>query len=132
LDFRQHRTDLRARQPRATCAEHGVVASGFAAARAGGRSTLMMERLILLLAQQMSVSAAARLLHSIDQRLGRVLDYHVTATHRGKNWSKLRRVMVDETTARRGRRYVTNVIDAESTHLMMAGAGKVSYPLLRE
>ena len=67
----------------------------------------------------MSVSAAARLLRTTDHRLWRVIDHYVTAAHRDKDWSKVRRILVDETSARRGRRYVTNVIDAESTDLLM-------------
>ena len=88
-------------------------------ARVGSGFTLMMEGMILLLAQQMSVSAAARLLRTTDHRLWRVIDHYVTAAHRDKDWSKVRRILVDETSARRGRRYVTNVIDAESTDLLM-------------
>ena len=119
LDFWQHRTDLRARVPRVTCAEHGVLQVEVPWARAGSGFTLMMEGMILLLAQQMSVSAAARLLRTTDHRLWRVIDHYVTAAHRDKDWSKVRRILVDETSARRGRRYVTNVIDAESTDLLM-------------
>jgi len=119
LDFWQHRTDLRARVPRVTCAEHGVLQVEVHWARAGSGFTLMMEGMILLLAQQMSVSAAARLLRTTDHRLWRVIDHYVTAAHQDKDWSKVRRILVDETSARRGRRYVTNVIDAESTDLLM-------------
>jgi transposase len=119
LDFWQHRTDLRARVPRVTCAEHGVLQVEVPWARAGSGFTLMMEGMILLLAQQMSVSAAARLLRTTDHRLWRVIDHYVTAAHRDKDWSKVQRILVDETSARRGRRYVTNVIDAESTDLLM-------------
>ena len=119
LDFWQHRTDLRARVPRVTCAEHGVLQVEVPWARAGSGFTLMMEGMILLLAQQMSVSAAARLLRTTDHRLWRVIDHYVMAAHRDKDWSKVRRILVDETSARRGRRYVTNVIDAESTDLLM-------------
>ena len=119
LDFWQHRTDLRARVPRVTCAEHGVLQVEVPWARAGSGFTLMMEGMILLLAQQMSVSAAARLLRTTDHRLWRVIGHYVTAAHRDKDWSKVRRILVDETSARRGRRYVTNVIDAESSDLLM-------------
>ena len=139
LDFWQHRTDLRARVPRVTCAEHGVLQVEVPWAQAGSGFTLMMEGMILLLAQQMSVSAAARLLRTTDHRLWRVIDHYVMAAHRDKDWSKVRRILVDEptrsgdglpqaarrasvarqTSARRGRRYVTNVIDAESTDLLM-------------
>ena len=69
LDFCQHRTDLRARVARVSCAEHGVLQVEVPWARAGSGFTLMMEGLILLLAQLMSVSAAARLLCTTDHRL---------------------------------------------------------------
>ena len=57
LDFWQHRTDLRVRVPRMSCAKHGVLQVEVPRARAGSGFTLMMEGMILLLAQQMSVSA---------------------------------------------------------------------------
>lgn len=129
LDFWQHRTDLRARVPRVSCAEHGVLQVEVPWARAGSGFTLMMEGLILLLAQQMSVSAAARLLRTTDQRLWRVIDHYVMAAHRDKDWSKVRRILVDETSARRGRRYVTNVIDAESSDLLMMAKDRGSEAL---
>ena len=81
----------------------------------------MMEGMILLLAQQMSVSAAARLLRSTDCRLWRVIDHCVMAAHRDKEQSKVRRILVDETSARRSWRYITNVIDAESADLRDVG-----------
>jgi transposase len=113
LDFCQHRTDL---QARVTCAEHGVSQVEVRWARAGSGFTLLMDGMILLLAQQMSVSAAARL-RAKDHRLWRVIDQYVTAAHWDKDWSKVRRILFDETSDRRGRRYRTNVIDAESSNL---------------
>jgi len=124
LDFLQHRTDLRA-----SCAEHGVLQVEAPWARAGSGFTLMMEGLILLLAQQMSMSATARLLRTTDQWLWRVIDHYVMAAHRAKDWSKMRRILVDETSARRGRRYVTSVIDAESADLLMMAKDRGSEAL---
>ena len=64
-----NRTDLRVRVLRVSCAEHGVLQVELPWAWAGSGFTLMMEGLILLLAQLMSVSAAARLLCTTDHRL---------------------------------------------------------------
>lgn len=119
LDFWQHRTRLQARVPRVSCSEHGVLQTEVPWARAGSGFTLMMEGMILLLAEQMSVAAAARLLRTTDKRLWRVIDHYVMAAHRGKDWSKVQKILVDETSSRRGHRYVTNVIDAESKDLLM-------------
>lgn len=90
LDFWQHRTDLRARVPRVTCAEHGVQQVEVPWARAGSGFTLMMEAMILLLVRRMSVSTSARLLRTTVQRLWRVIDHYVMDAHRDKNWSKAR------------------------------------------
>jgi transposase len=114
LDFWQHRTELIARVPRTHCEEHGILQAAVPWARPGSGFTLMMEAMILLLGQQMSVSAAARHLGESDKRLWRVLEHYVMEAHAAKDWSAVRRLMIDETSARKGQRYVTVVLDAES------------------
>ena len=93
-------------------------------ARPGSGFTLMMEAVILLLGQQMSVSAAARHLGESDKRLWRVLEHYVMEAHLAKDWSQLRRLMIDETSARKGHRYVTVVLDAESHDLLFMVEGR--------
>jgi hypothetical protein len=56
MDFWQHRTELISRVPRSQCQEDGILQ----AAGPSSGFTLMMEVMILLLGQQMSVSAVAR------------------------------------------------------------------------
>jgi len=58
-DFCQHRTELIARVPRTFCPEHGVLLTGVPWAREGSGFTLMMEAVVFVLCQQMSVSAVA-------------------------------------------------------------------------
>ena len=118
LDFWQHRTELIARVPRTHCQEHGILQAAVPWARPGSGFTLMMEAVILLLGQQMSVSAAARHLGESDKRLWRV------EAHLAKDWSQLRRLMIDETSARKGHRYVTVVLDAESHDLLLMVEGR--------
>jgi len=119
LDFWQHRTELSARVPRTECEEHGVLQVETPWARPGSGFTLMMEAMILLLCQQGSVSAAARHLGERDKRLWRVLDHYVMEAHAARDWSGVRRIMVDETSARKGQRYVTVVLDADSHDLLL-------------
>ena len=52
----------------------------------------MMEAMILLLGQQMSVSATARHLGESDKRLWRVLEHYVMEAHAAKDWSQVRRL----------------------------------------
>lgn len=124
LDFWQHRTELIARVPRIRCEEHGVLQTPVPWARPGSGFTLMMEGMILLLCQQMSVTAAAAHLGESDTRLWRVLDHYVMAAHAAADWSGVRRLMIDETSARRGHRYVTVVLDADTRALLLMVEGR--------
>jgi transposase len=124
LNFWQHETILIARTPRTKCDEHGVLLAEVPWARSGSGFTLMMEAMILLLCQQMPVSAAARHLGETDKRLWRVLDHYVTTAHAAKDWSAVRRVMVDETSTKKGHNYATNFMDADTKELLFTVAGK--------
>src|SRR5882757_9871776 len=130
LDFWQHRTELTARVPRIKCEEHGVLQAQVPWARPGSGFTLMMEAIILLLCQEMTVSAAADHLGEHDTRLWRVLDHYVMEAHRRKDWAEVTRLMVDETSARRGHRYVTVVLDADSRDLLWMVEGRSSQALV--
>lgn len=124
MDFWQHETTLIARTPRTKCDEHGVLLAEVPWARAGSGFTLMMEAMILLLCQQMPVSAAARHLGETDKRLWRVLDHYVSQAHAAKDWSGVRRVMMDETSTKKGHNYATNFMDADSKELLFTVEGK--------
>jgi transposase len=86
--------------------------------------TLMMEALVMLLSAQMPVDAMADLIDEHDTRLWRVLIHYVEQAHAKNDWSTVRRIAVDETSARRGRRYVTNVLDDENSRLLLMVEGR--------
>lgn len=46
------------------------------------------------------------------------------AAQAGRDWSGLKRLLVDETSARRGHRYVTNFVDADTGELLFMTQGK--------
>jgi transposase len=48
----------------------------------------------------------------------------VEQAHAKSDWSAVRRIAVDETSARRGRHYVTNVLDAENSRLLQMVEGR--------
>lgn len=129
MDFWQHRTELIARVPRSRCEDHGVLVVDVPWARSGSGFTLMMEAVVLLLCQEMSVSAAAEHLGEHDTRLWRVLEHYVMEAHAAKSWKSVRRILVDETSARRGHRYVTTVVDADSRELLFLCEGRESQAL---
>jgi len=124
LDFWQHQTILTARVPRTKCDEHGVLQAQVPWAREGSGFTLMMEATIVLLCQQMPVSEAASYLGEQDTRLWRILRFHVEQAQKARDWSGVRRIQIDETSAKRGHRYVTNVVDADTRELLLMVEGR--------
>jgi len=78
----------------------------------------------------MSVSAAAKHFGEHDTRLWRVLGHYVSQAHEGADWSQVRRIMVDETSRRKGHDYVTAIVDAESRDLLLIVEGRESLRLL--
>jgi hypothetical protein len=58
-----------------------------------------------------ALDAMANLLGDRDTRLWRVLMHYVEQAHAKSDWSAVRRIAVDETSARRGHRYVTDVLN---------------------
>lgn len=124
LNFWQHRTELNARVPRTCCKEHGVLQSEVPWARSGSGFTLMSEAMILLLCKEMSVSAASKQFGETDKRLWRVIDHYVTEAHAAKDWSGVRRIMIDETSAKKGHRYLTNILDADNHELLLMVEGR--------
>jgi len=124
LDFWQHRTELSARVPRICCEEHGVLQVEVPWGRAGSGFTLMMEAMILLLARQMSFQAAAAQLGESDHRVFRVAEHYVEEAWRAADWSKVRRLLIDEVSTEKGHKYATNFMDAEGKRLLFTTPGK--------
>jgi transposase len=124
LDFFQYRCELVAKIPRTWCPKDGVHQVQVPWAREGSGFTLLMEALMMLLSAEMPVDAMADLLDEHDTRLWRVLIHYVEQAHAKSNWSAVRRIAVDETSARRGHRYVTNVLDAENSNLLLMVEGR--------
>ena len=124
MNFFQYRCELVAKVPRTWCRTDGVHQIHVPWAREGSGFTLMMEALVMLLSAEMPVDAMADLIDEHDTRLWRVLMHYVEQAHAKSDWSTVRRIAVDETSARRGRRYVTNVLDDENSRLLLMVEGR--------
>jgi transposase len=126
LNFFQYHCELVAKVPRVWCRHHGVHQVGVPWAREGSGFTLLMEALALLLCAEMPVEGVADLLGETDTRLWRVLIHYVEAAHGRSDWSQVRQIAVDETSARRGHRYVTNILDCDHAALLWMVEGRSS------
>jgi hypothetical protein len=97
------------------------------AVRQAGRQrffALLFEALVMLLCREMPMAEVADTLGEHDTRLWRVAAHYVEAAHAKSCWAKVRRISVDETSARRGHRYVTKVLDTETHDLLLMVEGR--------
>lgn len=124
LNFWQYETELNARVPRTDCSRCGVRQVEVPWARPDSGFTLLFEAWALLLAREMAVREAAETLGIHDTRLWRVLTHYIDKAHAGADWSEVVRVGVDETSRRKGHRYVTCFVDLESGRLLYMTEGR--------
>jgi transposase len=124
LDFFQYRTELVARVPRVKTPEGQVLQVEVPWARPGSGFTLLFEAMAMLLCGQMPVKEAGALLREEDTRLWRMVAHYVEEAQRRRDWRQVRRILVDETSARRGHRYVTTVVDADTRELLFLAEGR--------
>jgi transposase len=124
LDFFQYQTELVARVPRVKTPEGQVVQVEVPWARPGSGFTLMFEAWAMLLCGEMPVQEAGRLLGENDTRLWRLVAHYVEAAQAARSWAQVRRLLLDETSARKGHRYVTNFVDADTRELLFMSEGR--------
>src|SRR5271163_1099517 len=129
MNFFQYRCELVAKVPRTWCRTDGVHQVQVPWAREGSGFSLMMEALMMVLSAEMPVDAMADLIDEHDTRLWRVLIHYVEQAHAKSDWSAVGRIAVDETSARRGQRYVTNILDDENSSLLLMVEGRSSEAL---
>lgn len=123
LDFFQYRCELEARVPRVDCPEHGVRLINVPWGRAGSGFTLLFEALVMMVCREMPMAAAAKLLAEQDTRLWRVVAHYVEEAQEKRDWSSLKNILIDETSSKRGHRYVTNFVDARTRELLFMVEG---------
>lgn len=129
LNFFQYQCDLVAKVPRVSCAKDGIRQVEVPWASAGSGFTLMFEAFVMLLVEQMPVSDVAELVGESDTRLWRLIQRLVDQAHAKSDWSRVRAIAVDETSARRGRKYVTVILDAETRKVLFLEQGRDSNAL---
>ena len=126
LNFFQYETILHARVPRIWTPEGKVVLAEVPWSRPGSGFTLLFEALTMMLCQQMPVSEVAEHLREQDTRLWRIVMHYVGQAQAGRDWSQLKRIMVDETSAKKGHRYVSCFVDVETRELLFMTEGRGS------
>jgi len=126
LNFFQFETYLTARVPRVKCPnpDHGVKLVPVPWARAGSGFTLLFEALVMALVREMPVKTAAALLGEHDTRIWRVIDHYIQSARAQADHAEVRRIGMDETSARRGQDYISLFYDMDQRQLLFGTEGR--------
>lgn len=125
LDFFQYEAWLHADVPRVCCGGCGKTPQvSVPWAREGSGFTLLFEALALSLCRELPVSQAAGLLRVAAKRLWTRLAHYIPLARAQDDMSGVRRIGVDETSAKKGHEYITVVHDLEQKRLLFACPGR--------
>jgi len=124
LNFFQHEAYLTARVPRADCDDCGKHLVNVPWARKESGFTLLFEAMIMTLVKSTPVKTIASFVNEHDTRLWRILHHYVDDAREKADHSKVKNVGVDETSRRRGHRYVSLFVDLDTSKVLFATKGK--------
>jgi transposase len=93
---------------------------------AGTGFTLLLEALILELAQHMPVRKIADLISEHDTKVWRVIKKHIQNARNIEDFSGVSKIGVDETSSKKGHNYISILVDADASKVLYATEGKDS------
>ena len=126
LNFFQFKTYLHCRVPRTECDKCGVKQVKIPWARKSSGFTLLMDSLIVLLAQHMPAKTVADLIGEHDTRIWRVLEHYVQLARSNEDFSKIHSVGVDETSRAKGHNYISVFVDLDDSKVIHVCEGRDS------
>jgi transposase len=125
LDFWDWKTFMHARMPRVKCISCNKVTQVYAKwARPLSHFTLLFEAWAMRLMAEMPVNAAARELREHDTRMWRIFHHYVDSAMSELDFSTVKRIAIDETSSKRGHRYITLFVDVDRRIVLFATEGK--------
>ena len=124
LNFFQYKCYIHFRNPKIKCDKCGIHLLMPYWTRPRSGFTSLFEAFILTLAKEMPVAKIAALVDEYDTRIWRILHYHISKAYAAKDLSSLRYVGVDETSSRKGHKYISVFIDMIQREIVYATPGK--------
>jgi transposase len=132
LDLGTVTTFVEAESPRVTCPSHGVVVAHVPWARHDAGHTLAFDQTVAWLATVTSKSAVTELMRIAWRTVGTIIARVWADTGAQVDlFAGLRRIGIDEISYRRGRLFLTVVIDHDTGRLVWAGTGQSKATLQR-
>jgi transposase len=124
LNFFQHECFLEVRIPRVKLPDGAVrqIEPAWAGKLSG--FTLLFEALVLLLCQQMTFSAAARLVGESRHRVAAICERYVELALAQADFSEVRELAIDETSRARGHDYISLAADAGGRRVVAVAEGR--------
>jgi transposase len=124
LNFFQHECFLDVRVPRVKLPDGAVrqIEPPWAGKLSG--FTLLFEALVLLLCQQMTFAAAARLVGETRHRVATICERYVELALAQADFSTVRELAIDETSRARGHDYITLAADAVERRVLAVAEGR--------
>lgn len=124
MNFFQFKTYIHCRVPRTKCEDCRVKQVKVPWARKGSGFTLLLDSMIVLMAQHMTVTAIAEMIDEHDTRIWRVLEHYVLEARSREDFSKVETVGVDETSRAKGHNYVSVFMDLDESRVIHVCEGK--------
>lgn len=124
LNFFQYKCYIHFRNPKIKCDKCGVRQFVPYWARPQSGFTSLFEAFVLTLAREMPISQIAELVGEHDTRIWRILHFHISKAYSNKNLSELTHVGIDETSSRKGHKYVSVFVDMQKSEVIYATPGK--------
>ena len=124
LNFFQYKSYIHFRTPSTECDNCGVHLFVPFWGRAQSGFTVLFEALIMTLAKEMPVSEIAELVDEHDTRLWRIINFYIKKAYSEKDFSMVSKVGIDETSSRKGHKYVSVFVDMEQREVVFATPGK--------
>ncbi|MGH3904706.1 MAG: ISL3 family transposase, partial [Pseudonocardiaceae bacterium] len=114
---------LHARVPRVRCPEHGVRLVSVPWARPGSGFTMLFEALVLTFAKAMPMRRVQAMVREHDTRVWRIVEHHVHTAGAKEDFSGVRRVGMDQTSAAKGQD-ISLFADLDAARVLFATEGR--------
>jgi transposase len=112
--------------PRVECPKHGVVRAQVPWARSGSRFTRAFEDRVAWLAARTDKSTVSELMRTTWRSVGRIVERVSHEREDDARFGRIRRLLIDEVSFRKGHRYLTVVFDGDTGQLLWASEGRDS------
>ena len=122
----QFKTYLHCRVPRTECEDCGVKQVKVPWARKSSGFTLLMDSMIVILAQHMPAKTVADIIGEHDTRIWRVLEHYVQEARSNEDFSNVHSVGVDETSRAKGHNYISVFVDLDESRVIHVCEGRDS------